>query len=150
MLLYNPVNCINQRMSKVIHCGVLLNGAYEQFLSMCSSIALVAILSPFPHPQYKISLPLFSLYFFIPTFSISSSCPCRLHLHSQFPSTSDPDTIKLHLLHLHMRKCDSTHLSVWRVHSSIPSSSAHMTCEMFLTLMSTMWEWFCFIFQEKG
>lgn len=93
-LLHNTVNCINVIISKPILCGVLLNGANGQILSICSSIALVAIPSPFLHPQYEISLPLFPL-FFIPTFSTSSSCQCRFRLHCQFPSASVPDTIKL-------------------------------------------------------
>lgn len=106
MLLHNAVNCINLRISKLILCGVLLNWVYDQLWSMCSFIALVATLPPFLHPQYKISLLLFSLYIFIPTFSVSSSCQRRLHLHCQFPSTSDQDSINVHLLHLHIRKCD--------------------------------------------
>lgn len=69
MLLHNIVNCTNLITSKPILSGVLPNGVYGQLLSICSSIALVAILSPFLHPQYEISLPCFSLYFFIPTFS---------------------------------------------------------------------------------
>lgn len=101
MLLHNTVNCTNLIISKPTLCGVLPNGVYGQLLSICSSIVLVAILSLFLHPQYEISLPCFSLYFFIPTFSGSSSqckiifCQCRVPLHYQFPVTLRPDTIKL-------------------------------------------------------
>lgn len=139
MLPHNTVNCINLSISKPILCGVLLNGAYGPFLSMCSFFHCPCCnIFSFSHPQYKISLPLFSLCFFIPTFSISSSCQCRLHLYCQFPSTSDPDTIQLHLLHLHMRKCDFTYLSIWRAPCSAPSSRAHMACKMFFILMGTV------------
>lgn len=61
MLLCSTVNCINL----VIPLWVLPNGVDGQLSSICSSIALVAILSPFLHPQYKISLPCFSLSLFL-------------------------------------------------------------------------------------
>lgn len=70
--------------------------------SFCPSIlplscCLVAILSPFLHPQYEISLPCFSLYLFplvlhLPLNVKPSLVKCRLHLYYQFPSTLLPDT----------------------------------------------------------
>lgn len=106
MLLHNTVNCINLRISKPILCGVLLNGVYGQLLSMYSFIALVATLSPFLHPQYKISLLLFSLSIFIPTFSIfllSAQAPHTLSVSFNFRPRYHQN---VHLLHLHIRKCD--------------------------------------------
>lgn len=95
MLLHNTVNCINLIISKPILCGVLLNGANGKLLSICSSIALVAIPSPFLHPQYEISLPLFSLYFLfllflhLPLVSAGSTYIASfLQLQSQIPSNS--------------------------------------------------------------
>lgn len=93
MLLHNTVNCTNLITSKPILSGVLPNGVYGQLLSICSSIALVAILSASLHPQYEISLPSFSLYFFIPTFlglplNVKSSLvSVGSHLYYKFPGT---------------------------------------------------------------
>lgn len=146
ILLHDTGNCINLRFSKPIICGVLLNGAYGQLLSKCSSTALVAILSPFLHPQYKISLPFFPIFFYSYLFYI-------FPLSAQAPSTllvsinlSPRHHQIVHLLHLHATKCDFTYLSIWHVHCSAPFSSVHMICEIFFTLIATMWELFCFVF----
>lgn len=82
-------------------------------------------------------------YIFLLSVQVPPTLPVSFNFSPRYHQT-------LHLLHLHMEKYDFTYLSIWSVHCSAPSSSAHMTCKMFFTLTGTMWELLCFIFQEKG